>query len=394
MPTTHAPTNPGFWRCVKCGTPNPATLYLTTCVGCGFPRPAPGFESRADAPRDQAAPPPVPPSHTLLAAVAGYGLVLIAVFLLMWGVGDAWWPGFVLTISPRAIFLIPLVPLGVWAWRARRARIGAVVLAEALFVAGPLMGFVVPWGRLTARAGGPTVRIMTFNRGAGSGLPFDAADFLRYLERHRIDVVCFQEADRDPTLERVLDERDWHRDRSRSIASRFPIAEDYPRSEDLNEGAVKNYSALLHRVRLRGPGGREFVVGSLHMPTSRYAFQRFQGGEAGALTSHLLWWNAELIRMFALLTDLGDLPILVGGDFNNGPDASRLADLRESGLFQSAFDSAGWGWGYTRPTEFAWARIDHILANSPWTVTSCWVGPAFGSDHKSMVAEVALPAKP
>ncbi len=392
MPTSSGPMIPGFWKCVKCGTPNPGTVYITSCIGCGFPRPAPGFEAMTGVPP---APPPSPRrggrSRALMVAVASYGLVLMAVFLLQWGIGDSWWPGFALTLGPRAVFLVPLVPLGLLAWRARRPAIGGAVLLEALFVAGPLMGFVVPWARLTAKAEGPTVRIMTFNRGGDRG--FDTSDFLRYLDRQKIDVVCFQEFIDDPLLDRVLAERSWHRDRSKAIASRFPIVEDYPRSIEKNE-RDHHYSAILYRVRLLGPEGREFIVGCLHMPTSRYAFQQLFKLDPRGMTPYLNWWNAELLRMFELLADFGDLPVLVGGDFNNGPDASRLADLRDSGLFQSAFDSAGWGWGYSRPTSFPWVRIDHILANSSWTVTSCWIGPAFGSDHKSMVADVALPAKP
>ena len=168
-------------------------------------------------------------------------------------------------------------------------------------------------------------------------------------------------------LDRVLAERSWHRDRSKAIASRFPIVEDYPRSAEKNE-QDRRYTAILYRVRLRGPDGREFMVGCLHMPTSRYAFGQLFRLDPRMMTLYLNWWNDELQRMFELLADLGDLPVLVGGDFNNGPDSSRMADLRESGLFQSAFDTAGLGWGYTRPSEFPWARgSTHILANSPWT---------------------------
>ena len=253
------------------------------------------------------------------------------------------------------------------------------------------MGFVIPWARLTAQAEGPTIRIMTFNRGGRRG--YDTADFLRYIERQKIDVVCFQEFADDPMLDRVLAERSWYRDRSKAIASRFPIVEDYPRSPEMNE-MDRHYSAILYRVRLAGPGGREFVVGCLHMPTARYAFGQLFRLDPSAMPTYLHWWDAELLRMFELASEVNDFPTLIAGDFNNGPDASRLAELRDSGLYQSAFDVAGWGWGYTRPASFGFARIDHILANSSWTVTSCWTGPSFGSDHKSLIAEVALPASP
>lgn len=395
MPTPASPTSPGFWKCLKCGTPNPGTLYITHCIACGYPRPAPGFEERA---AGTASPPPMPTGRRrpvgLMVATASYGLVLTAVFLLQWGVGDAWWPGFALSLGPRGLFLLPLVPLGVWAVGTRRPAVGLALVLEALFVAGPMMGFVVPWARFGAKGEGPALRIMTFNRG-GDHRNLDAADFLRYLDRQKIDVVCFQEFGNHPTIDRVLAERSWHRDRSGSIATRLPIVEDYPRSIEKNEMEGRaHYSAILYRVRLRGPDGREFVVGCLHMPTSRYAFARLFRGDPRELTLYLNWWNSELLRMFELLAELGEMPILVGGDFNNGPDASRLVEVREAALYQSAFDAAGWGWGYTRPSRFAFARIDHILANSGWVVTSCWTGPSFGSDHRSMIAEVAPSAKP
>ena len=28
-----------FWRCGKCGTPNPSEAYLALCLGCGAARP-------------------------------------------------------------------------------------------------------------------------------------------------------------------------------------------------------------------------------------------------------------------------------------------------------------------------------------------------------------------
>jgi endonuclease/exonuclease/phosphatase family metal-dependent hydrolase len=392
MPTPAAPPSPGFWRCLKCGTPNPGTLYITACVACGYPRPAPGFEEEPGAVSR-----PEPEhrgafrSPRLLVSVAAYGLVLMTVFLLQWGIGESWWPGLVLSLSPRAIFLLPLVPLGLWAWRAKRLAIAAVVAVEALFVAGPMMGFVIPWSRLTARAEGPKVRIMTFNGGGARGI--ETTDFLRYLERQKIDVVCFQEMERDPMIDRVLKERSWQRDKSGAIASRFPIVEDYPRSTEINEGDG-HYTALLYRVRVRGDENREFVVSCLHMPTARYALKRLREFDPSSIMPYVRWWRTEFVRMFDLIGELGDAPVLVGGDFNSGPDASELAAIRESGQFQSAFDTAGLGWGYTRPASFPWARIDHILASPGWTVTSCWVGPSFGSDHKSLIADVSLPAKP
>lgn len=393
MPTSAGPITPGFWHCLKCGTPNPGTLYITACVACGYPRPPAGFEEGGRAGTGRK------PAETivgirwprLLVAVAAYGLVLMSVSLAQWGIGSAWWPGFVLSISPRVIFLVPLVPLAVWTWRAKRPAIGALIAAEALFVAGPLMGFVVPWSRLTARAEGPSIRIMTFNRGGSRGI--ETTDFLRYLERQKIDVVCFQEFVRDPLLDRVLKERGWQSNSFGTIATRLPILEDYPRSTERND-PTPHYTAVINRVRVRGPDSREFIVGCLHMPTPRRAINHLLSLDVTRIGPFTRWWGEELIRMIEYVGEMGDLPILIGGDFNGGPDSSELAALRDSGQFQSAFDVAGLGWGYTRPSSFPWARIDHILASPAWSVTSCWVGPSFGSDHKSLIADVSLSVKP
>jgi len=391
MPTTEPPARPAFWRCSRCKTPNPWAVYITACIGCGAARPAIAPESRAE-------PGPVgpvdgrrAPAPRLLATAVAYGLVLIAVTLLARVVGDGWWPGLAILLSPRWIFLAPILPLAAWAWRSRRRVIGVVIAFEALFILGPLMGFSVPFGRLGPDAAGPRLRIMTFNRGGGR---IDAEGFGRYLDRHKIDVVCFQEFHGDPALDAALAGRGWSTNGARSIASRHPIVRDFPRSPEHNLDEFR-YNATLYRARIKGPEGRELVVGSIHMPTLRPGFLGILRGKVRVLVALLDWWNEELGRMLDLLNESGGGPTLIGGDFNNVAEASALVALREQGAYQSAFEQAGLGWGYTRPAALPWVRIDHILASPEWAVTACWVGPAFGSDHRSLVAEVALrPADP
>ena len=61
-------------------------------------------------------------------------------------------------------------------------------------------------------------------------------------------------------------------------------------------------------------------------------------------------------------------------------------------LYRFAFEDAGWGYGYTRPSRYPWFRIDHILASPEWVFTRCRVGPDVGSDHLPLIAEAVLPA--
>jgi vancomycin resistance protein VanJ len=395
MPKTEPPANPAFWRCSKCNTPNPWASYLTACMGCGTPRHIAASASRF-AHSGEARPAATRPrSRVLPALVAIYGMVLIAVYSLMRIIGDAWWPGALLMLSPRAIFLVPIVPLAIWAFRARRRVIGGALVLEALFVAGPLMGFVIPLGRETPAPGVPTIRIMTFNR---SDLPLDAESLMRYLERQRIDVVCFQETSGEANrLDDRLTEAGWHANRTRSVVSRWPVVGEPPRAPEFNRDQ-RRYTARFYQARIRGPEGREFVVGSLHMPTLRPGMAALLQGDFAACRALLDWWDGEIERIFAFAIDYHGPPTLIGGDFNQGPESSRLRAIRASGLWRSAFDEAGWGWGYTRPAALPWTRIDHVMVGVDWTIVGSWAGPSFGSDHRSLIAEVAFapdpPARP
>jgi vancomycin resistance protein VanJ len=391
MPRSEIPTNPGFWRCLKCGTPNPWAIYLTECMGCGTPRGVGAATPRPDVVDDPARPKLRPKEPILLACVAGYALLLILVYLVLRVIGDAWWPGAMLMLAPRAVFLVPILALAVWALWRRRWRIGAMTLLEALFVLGPLMGFVIPLGKESHVPGEPTLRIMTFNRAARQT---DPEEFLRYVDRQKIDVVCFQEEPRtaDPFEDR-LKARGWQFHSSRFIASRYSIISEPPRAAEENLD-LHRYTGNLYRARIKGPSGREFIVASLHMPTLRPCLSFLLKANFAASRGLIDWWDRELERMFAVATESEGLPTIVGGDFNQGPEASRLLALRGSGEWRSAFDEAGIGWGYTRPAGFAWTRIDHIMVGSDWTISSCWLGPDFGSDHRSLVAEVGFPAPP
>ena len=88
--------------------------------------------------------------------------------------------------------------------------------------------------------------------------------------------------------------------------------------------------------------------------------------------------------------------MIVCGDFNT-PVSSSLF-LKNWGDFQSSFDVAGFGFGYTSPCKggrfwpnnFPWARIDHILCSEEWAIHQCEVGKSDGSDHRLITATVQL----
>ena len=316
-------------------------------------------------------------------------LVLVILVLMRW-VGEAWWGVAVLLFVPRWIYLGPVAVLAMASGLIRRpspwAGQWAVQGAVALAVAGPLMEFNIPFGRLAGpRIDGERVRILSFNVGQ---LPLDGAGLVRMIERERIDLICFQERMIDPHVEAFFARRGWRRDASGKIVSRFPIvAELAPLS--LEWGGEDRCTAILSRVRVRAPTGSEFIVASVHLPTIRWGFYRLRAGDVAGLKMHLDWWRLQMERVAAALGETRGTPLIVAGDFNMPSDGSTMAALRSS--FRFAFDEAGFGYGYTRPSRYPWFRIDHILASPEWGIARCWVGPDFGSDHLPLLAEFALP---
>jgi vancomycin resistance protein VanJ len=380
-----------YWRCRECGTPNPSRPYLTHCLGCDAVSP---MLADPEPPRREGSPPP--PPKPVRARVrrglgwASYGyaaLILIGLAAIRW-VGDGWWGVVILLFLPRWMFLVPIVALGAASVWARRPKLWTVQGATALVIVGPLMGFSLPipplWG---PKVDGDRFRIMTFNRGLGR---IDSRRLIDMIERERVDLICFQEGrPDDPALDAYFS-RNWYRDRTKSLASRYPIVHEFgPLPEKW--ASEDRYTAKMLRVRLRAPSGAEFLLASVHLPTLRWGLTRFLGRDLTGFALHIDWWRHELDRVVAPLLEARGVPVLAGGDFNMPPDDSTMVALRS--VFRFGFEEAGWGFGYTRPSRFPWFRIDHILATPQWRITRCWVGPDFGSDHLPLLAEVVLPTE-
>ena len=193
---------------------------------------------------------------------------------------------------------------------------------------------------------------------------------LKLIERERIDLVCFQEGHPDDPVLDAFFSQGWYRDRTKRLASRYPIvSEGKPLPDEWD--TEERYPAQFARARVRAPSGTEFVLASIHIPTLRPGFNRVLAGNVGGLRLHIAWWRHEMARVFTRLPGPQDAPVLAAGDFNMPSDSSTMAALQP--FYHFGFEEAGWGYGYTRPTRCPWFRIDHILASPEWRVTRCWV---------------------
>jgi endonuclease/exonuclease/phosphatase (EEP) superfamily protein YafD len=330
----------------------------------------------------------------LIVVSAAYAGLVVAVLGVIHWLSDRWWPATMLMFAPRALFILPVLALAAIAGWQGRQRLWWLHGATALLVLGPLMGLSIPFSRLVSAAGDrPRVRILALNQ--GSGLITGGA-VIRLIERQEPDIICFQEhytgteGIPDPALEEYLTAHGWQRTKERAIVSRWPIVEELPPLEDADIGETF-WRARMSRARVRAPSGAEFVVASVHLPSMFYAFHDFRSKGVENFKKHMNWRAERTGKAVATLASANDLPLLVAGDFNMPADSTLMADFSLAGL-RYAFDAAGWGYGYTRPSSWPWVRIDHILASDDFTFTRAWVGPDVGSDHLPVLAEAALPA--
>lgn len=312
------------------------------------------------------------------------GVVLILLVLIRW-VGDEWPPVTLILLMPRWLLLVPAGLLVVISGLLGRPRDWLLQGTVALVVAGPFMGLTVPWRRVWLDPpAGTKIRILTYNVAQNA---VDPKRLIALLEEEHVDVICFQEGrirlrSIDPYFE-----HGWYQDRSRRVASRFPIVEKFTPLPQENLSGERN-TAFLNRIRVSTPTGAEFVLASVHLPTLRPGFYRAMECDFEGLRMHRDWWRSELRRVLDQLAETESAPMLLAGDFNMPDDDSTMASLSET--FHSAFAEAGWAYGYTRPSRLSWVRIDHIFGSPEWTFLRCWVGPDLGSDHLPMLADAVL----
>lgn len=96
--------------------------------------------------------------------------------------------------------------------------------------------------------------------------------------------------------------------------------------------------------------------------------------------------QAELIRD-CLLSE--DLPTIIMGDMNDFSGTSPLNILQKAGL-KDAWWEGGNGFGITFHEDWMHFRLDHILYDSNWELSSVKVVQSDLSDHRPLVAEFSM----
>lgn len=263
-------------------------------------------------------------------------------------------------------FLFLVVAILLFALRA--PALGAASVIGAVVAAIPVVSYM---GAPTAHAdaGAATFRVVAFNTWFRN---HDYGAIGRFLERLQPDVIVLEELSREEgeRLGAYLHSYPYSHNDPRHygaiVFTRWPIVS----AETL---AMDNGPARAARVTLDWHGTQVTVLGvHLHWPLGPNNSRRR---------------NAELEGIAAFAAARTE-PLIVAGDFNITPWSQHFRTaLRRSGLHDCA---AGHGLAPSWPAQLPLVgiRIDHCWASRHWRATDVRTGPALGSDHLPLIADL------
>lgn len=323
---------------------------------------------------------------------------LCLVSYLLYAVSETWWVGTVLTYAPRTPYLIPSIALILASLFWHRGSLGINLISAAIVVV-PIMGLSLPLDRWVSGShlseGELSLKIVSCN--VQSFKP-DFDKVLDEIKQIKPDIVALQETFRgDQRLDDFFGQWYTLQHGHYWIGSRFPL-------KHVTDCKVTQFGGRTAGmlVELETPNG-PILLGDVHQMTARKGLVELNRKTLvnGDGTTELEDFGGErYLESLAIRAQIDsvreDRPMIVCGDFNT-PSSSSLFQ-KHWGDLQSAFDVAGFGYGYTSPCKgnrywpdnLPWARIDHILCSGEWTVRHSQIGKSDGSDHRLIMAVVAL----
>jgi endonuclease/exonuclease/phosphatase (EEP) superfamily protein YafD len=331
-------------------------------------------------------------------AGAAYIVSLIAAAALLAVVGERWWVTLVGLYMPRILLGAPLPVVVAALWGVRSWRLLAAQAASLLILLFPVLGLTLP-GPGPAKKG-PSLRVLSYNINSTLG-GLDAV--LAEVDRHQADVVMMQEIGLPGELASAMRARfpTVTVDGQFLLASRYPIASEMD-PEKLHYYGRTRSARFLERT-LETPLG-QVAFFAVHPISPRDELYGLRYGWKRRLRAGTLF-SDDVGRPVEVNAGLRDLqvqaiaeaasketgPVVVAGD-TNLPGLS-VTYRRSLSRFQDGFARAGWGFGYTFPSERnkrPWMRIDRILANDALAFTRFEVGSAGPSDHLPVIADLQL----
>jgi endonuclease/exonuclease/phosphatase family metal-dependent hydrolase len=317
----------------------------------------------------------------------------MVVYLVLWlTVGDRLWPVFVLgyvahLALPAAAIVLPLA--------IYRRRWLSVALEGICAVAFVWLYSDVLLGRDPAPApqGAPVITVVTYNLGNGLAPPERVVPLLRETGA---DVVGLQEVNAVTAAALAVDLRDVYPYQTlhglgipgKGLLSRYPIVQSD--LLELNPGRPDLRAVL-------DLDGVPVTIVVAHPPPPRLDRTGLRSRPGGA----------EQLAALIATAETTEGPLILLGDFNLTRMHDGYQRLEGAGL-RDVYRAAGRGAGFTSPTRLAklaergspfgriplppLLRIDYVWVSVHWQPLAAWVERDAGSDHRPVVARVALVA--
>ncbi len=324
-------------------------------------------------------------------------LAVLALFVLVCFVSEKWWVSAAISFVPRLPFAVPSVVLLVMTLlkMPRWSILNGLASVVGLVFIG---GLCAPVDR-DSRPDDSTriIRLLSCNVQDGDSYP-DL--LLREFLKVDADVLVLQEALGCESIDQVYSDRHILQRGEYRIISRYPVRQVGELRTPTVFGNTGRLTATVFEVD--HPTGT-FQVVNVHCHTARWGLRELSWDSIVTGNGVEAFQTFQIIREMEL-NALAEycamaarrMPTLFVGDFNTPSSSSMFNDSWSR--YRNAFESAGWGYGYTSPCNTAnrwpnntpWLRIDHILATSNWAIHSAAIGHTNGSDHRLVWAEVSL----
>jgi endonuclease/exonuclease/phosphatase (EEP) superfamily protein YafD len=308
----------------------------------------------------------------LLLILAAVGLVVVS---LLARAARVWWPFDLLThFRPQYAATAGVLTLVALATRARAAAaaLAAVTVTQAWAILD--MRGAPP----TSRAEGIPLRVATANVLDTNPTPRKVGDFARQTHADLLVIVDARQPQRwGPVL--------------RGIGSSYPQAAP----EGWRNGApviLFSRYPILHQEVVEPPGGRRpYLIAELSVEGQPLTFVAVHPSSPSPTEARDSRARNRALDDIAEVVRATDGPVIVAGDFNISPWSPHYRDLLATAGLR---DAAGAGQIPTWPAGWwpAQVPIDHVLVKGPLSAVHLARGPATGSDHYPLVADLSLGA--
>lgn len=316
-----------------------------------------------------------------------YGLGAGTLYMLGWVLGDA--TGWLYVTNVSTIYwLAPAVGLCAFAVAARWWLPALACALAAVVWLATFAPLFVPQAEATSS----DLRVATFNVRPDSGIDH----VIRLVEREQPDVLLVQELlgesqdELADALAPVLAHHHFSRinrgSHGTAIFSRFPVA----RTREI--GSLPAVSRPMDIVTL-DTGEGPLHVASLHLtsPCDECLSSDLGDVRRNAASLAPLGRESDLRRseMARVIAGLPTGPLIVGGDLNSSTHNTPRRRLLAAGL-TDLHRVRGSGPGFTAFRRQLGFRIDWLFASDDLTPVRTWVGPIDLSDHRPVIADLAL----